>query len=606
VKTSLAFLLAVAAFAADPSLARLQAEMTRLAQVAGGRTGAAAIHLETGRRVALNGGEMFPLASTYKVPIAVRLLDLVDGAQVRLDQMVAIEPSDLHPGSGTLTDLFNKPGLALSVRNLLELMLLISDNSATDVLLRLAGGGPAVTARMIELGFDSLRVDRPTIEMIRASSASRRAGKPFFDSDPQDSAAPEQFAELLGMIHRRALHQPETAAMFVDILRRCRTGEARLKGLLPAGTVVMHKTGTIAQSANDAGIIQLPGDAGHVALAVFVKSSPREPAQRERGIAEIARAVHDYFTFFPLAQPNHARLAARILASLAPARGEKVYFGGDPSLFPELRAELRGRLYEQGCPPTATLDEASIYLDLPRAKALPEAAQQALRDWTDRGGPRRQLHFHWSAGSVGASGLSTEHPPAYDALYESAIDIDYAKLSARLKAAAGQIASGLITVKTPAGTDLRFRTADRPFNLQDGDASAARVQSARVRVDRDIELPAGVLRVAPIETSVEGTLVLPDGRRLRIRRGRVLNPQKDLPSDFREFGLGFNDKLAAAPGAAVLPYFGYGAGVVRLSLGDNTELGGAVKSGARRWFFFPDATVTIENKELVKNGRLLD
>jgi beta-lactamase class A len=54
----------------------------------------------------------------------------------------------LHPGSGTLTDLFAQPGVALSVRNLMELMLLISDNSATDVLLRIAGGGDAVKARL--------------------------------------------------------------------------------------------------------------------------------------------------------------------------------------------------------------------------------------------------------------------------------------------------------------------------------------------------------------------------------------------------------------------------------------------------------------------------
>jgi hypothetical protein len=287
-------------------------------------------------------------------------------------------------------------------------------------------------------------------------------------------------------------------------------------------------------------------------------------------------------------------------------RGEKVYFGGDPTLMPDLRAELRARLFEKGCPQTGKLDDASIYLDLPLSRPPDEPAQTALKEWTSRGGARRQLHFHWAAGSVGVNGLAAAHPEAYDALYEAATDIDSAKLRARLEAAARAIAAGAVTVKTPAGTDLRFRTGDRPFNLQDGDASGARMQQARIAVDRDIELPAGVLRVAPIETTVEGTLVLPDGRRLRIRRGRVTNPQKDLPADFREFGLGFNEKLVPAAGAAALPYFGYGAGVVRLSLGDNTELGGAVKTGARRWFFFPDATVTMDNKELVKNGKLVE
>ena len=136
----------------DPSLQRLEREIVRISKVAGGTVGASAIHLETGRRVSLNSGDRFPMASSYKVPIAVQLLTRVDQGEIKLDQMIEIKPSDLHPGSGTLTDLFNKPGLALSVRNLLELMLLISDNSATDVVLRLAGGPEAVTARMRALG----------------------------------------------------------------------------------------------------------------------------------------------------------------------------------------------------------------------------------------------------------------------------------------------------------------------------------------------------------------------------------------------------------------------------------------------------------------------
>src|SRR5579862_8446086 len=113
--------------ASDPSIQRLESEITRLSKIGGGTLGVTAVHLETGRRVSVNGKDHFPMASTYKVPIAVQLLTRVDKGEVRLDHMVTLEPSDLHPGSGTLSDLFNKPGVVLSVRNLLELMLLISD-----------------------------------------------------------------------------------------------------------------------------------------------------------------------------------------------------------------------------------------------------------------------------------------------------------------------------------------------------------------------------------------------------------------------------------------------------------------------------------------------
>ncbi len=118
--------------ASDSALQRLEREIARLSTVSGGVVGVTAIHLETGRRVSMNGTERFPMASTFKVPIAVQLLTRVDKGEVKLDQMIDIKQSDLHPGSGTLADLINKGGLALSVRNLMELMLLISDNSATD------------------------------------------------------------------------------------------------------------------------------------------------------------------------------------------------------------------------------------------------------------------------------------------------------------------------------------------------------------------------------------------------------------------------------------------------------------------------------------------
>src|SRR5687767_8600144 len=107
------------AAAPDPGLARLEAEMTRLATIAGGKVGVAAVHLETGREVVLNRGEPFPMASTFKVPVAVQLLSRVDSGKVRLDSMITVRQSDLHPGSGTMTRLLDDPGVTLSVRHLL-------------------------------------------------------------------------------------------------------------------------------------------------------------------------------------------------------------------------------------------------------------------------------------------------------------------------------------------------------------------------------------------------------------------------------------------------------------------------------------------------------
>ncbi|HSB12175.1 MAG TPA: class A beta-lactamase [Blastocatellia bacterium] len=310
--------------AGDASLQRLEREIARLSKVSGGVVGVAAIHLETGRRVSLNSAERFPMASTFKVPIAVQLLTRIDKGEVKLDQMIEIKQNDLHPGSGTLADLFNKGGLAVSVRNLMELMLLISDNSATDVLLRTAGGAEAVTARMRALGIDGINVNRSTAQLIAdwigvgilppedqwtpalfqlvfasvKPEEQKAAGKKF-DADPRDTSTPDAMAALLEKIYRREILKPESAELLLNIMYRCRTGEARLRGLLPPGTDIAHKTGTIGGSANDVGIITLPDNAGHVAIAAFVKASEKDVASRERAIAEIARAVHDFFLFYP-------------------------------------------------------------------------------------------------------------------------------------------------------------------------------------------------------------------------------------------------------------------------------------------------------------------
>ena len=310
--------------AGDAGVEALAKEIERLSRASGGLVGVSARHLDTGRSVSLRGGERFPMASAYKVPIAVELLRRVDAGELALDQMVTIKPGDLHPGSGTLGELFNKPGVALSVRNLLELMLLISDNSATDLVLERAGGGGAVTARMKAIGIEGIDVSRPTVNLIAdwaglktlpptsewsrglwgplfeaIPEAESRAASAAFDKDPRDTSTPDAMTDLLTKIHRKSLHKPETAELLLDIMRRCQTGEHRLKGLLPDGSIVAHKTGTIGGTTNDVGILTLPAGAGHVAISVFVKSSTLPVADRERVIAQISRAVHDFFLFRP-------------------------------------------------------------------------------------------------------------------------------------------------------------------------------------------------------------------------------------------------------------------------------------------------------------------
>lgn len=204
-------------------------------------------------------------------------------------------------------------------------MLLISDNSATDVVLRQAGGPAAVTRAVRDLGIEGLRVDRSILRLLAdlggvtaippneefsidryrevargVSDEQRRRSADRFSVDPRDTTTPAAMVALLQAIWDGTRLSPASRDLLIDIMRRCQTGNARLKGLLPPGTVVAHKTGSLSESASDVGVVYLPDGAGHVIVAAYVKDGPSSrTADRERALAHAARAVHDYFLFNP-------------------------------------------------------------------------------------------------------------------------------------------------------------------------------------------------------------------------------------------------------------------------------------------------------------------
>ncbi len=317
---------------ADIATQRLNEELARIAKLAKGRVGMSALHLESGRHVSLNPTDSFPMASTVKVAIAAQLLHRIEQGQLSMMTMTELKPDDLHPGSGTLDVLFAKPGVQLSVQNLLELMIVISDNSATDILLRLAGGPRAVQQRLDALGIRGRSVDRSIIQLLAdlegvvlppadqwALGFYGRLGKTIkpeqakaavvaFNKDPRDRSTPDAMVNLLAQLYRGTALQPASRDTLLAVMARCRGGANRLKGYLPPGTVVAHKTGSLDETAtDDVGVITLPGDAGHIAIAVFVGYSTQPLADREQVIAQLTRSIYDYFLYQPTPQPTATR-----------------------------------------------------------------------------------------------------------------------------------------------------------------------------------------------------------------------------------------------------------------------------------------------------------
>jgi hypothetical protein len=353
-----------------------------------------------------------------------------------------------------------------------------------------------------------------------------------------------------------------------------------------------------------------------------------------------------------------AAVAAKIVSRMALVRGERVLLAGAPGvadpLVPLLRDAVRRAggvdlgAVAQGAAPAAwgtdftreiatrtgpaleqhlgTVDAAVM---MPGAN--PEQPVYAAMQAVLKSGHGRTVHFHW-AGAYDENGALLPTTPNVAAVYQRALlETNYAALATKQHALEAAMRGKVVRITTPLGTDLRFRIGDRPVTKQDGDASAARAKLARNLIDREVELPAGAIRVAPIETSVEGTIAFPpaswaDGTRVeglvltfahgvvtgvRATTGREA-AERELASggtaarSFREFALGLNPLLVVQQdGRRWIPYYGYGAGVVRLSLGDNTELGGTVGGGYVRWNFFTDASVTIGTDTWVRAGTLV-
>ena len=135
-------------FGNDPGLEHLAQEVTRLAGHAKGTVGVAAYHVETERGFTLNGDVPFPMASTYKVPIAVQVLSMVDRGELALADLVEVmQAMSMSPPARSATS-WTTPGSKSPSTTCSRLMLQISDNIATDLLMRTAGTSSAVTAKM--------------------------------------------------------------------------------------------------------------------------------------------------------------------------------------------------------------------------------------------------------------------------------------------------------------------------------------------------------------------------------------------------------------------------------------------------------------------------
>ena len=236
----------------------------------------------------INRDKPFVMLSVVKFPQALAILDQVDQGILDYDTVVHFEKSDLQPNTySPLRDETSADQVDISLTEALGYTISRSDNNVCDKLFKILGGTQAAEAYIHGLGLESITIATDYADMAENTIYANQS-------------SPQAMLELLRMFYDGELLSPSSTELLWEKLVETSTGPDRIKGLLPEGTVVGHKTGTsgtdeagVTAAFNDMGIVNLP-DGGSFAIVIFIADSQEDSATNAATIAAIARAAYDY------------------------------------------------------------------------------------------------------------------------------------------------------------------------------------------------------------------------------------------------------------------------------------------------------------------------
>jgi beta-lactamase class A len=247
--------------------------LERIAEEAQGVLGLAVIDLETGEIFSINGELVFPQGSAIKIPILLEVYQQASEGKFSLSDQIRIAEDLQVGGSGILKELGDGTS-RLSVQDLCVLMIHISDNTATNLLIDLVGMDN-VNRTMKELGLAGIRLRRKMMD-----TAARARGD-------ENVATPVQAALLLQMIHHQKLGE-EICEKTLNLLRRPKSGG--FSEAIP-GVPIAFKAGGIPGVRTEWALVELPG---RPFIAIFMEAYDRT-GESEKILREVARILYDYF-----------------------------------------------------------------------------------------------------------------------------------------------------------------------------------------------------------------------------------------------------------------------------------------------------------------------
>jgi beta-lactamase class A len=269
---------ATSAWAAGDFAERLASDIARIESESGGRLGVAALDTLTEARFGHRADERFPMCSTFKLLAAAAILARVDAKQERLDRLIEFAAADVVVNSPVTKDHVGAPGMSLE--ELCEAAMTMSDNTAGNLLLASLGGPEGLTAYARSLGDTVTRLDRIEPELNEATPG-----------DVRDTTTP---AAMVANMRALTLDKALSATSREQLVRWLignKTGDTRLRAGLPAGWRVGDKTGSGERgTTNDVGVFW-PPDRAPVIVSIYLTQTAARPTQRNATLAAVGRAV---------------------------------------------------------------------------------------------------------------------------------------------------------------------------------------------------------------------------------------------------------------------------------------------------------------------------
>ncbi len=267
----------------------LESTLTPLAKSHKGKVAIAMKHLESGETFFLNADEVMPTASLIKLPIMAEVYFQAKEDKVKLDDMLTLTKDEMVQGSGILTQHFSA-GAKFSLRDAVRLMIVYSDNTATNLVLDKIGI-PSTNKRMDELKMPNTRIHAKVFKGSTTSIDPERSKKYGLGS-----TTAREMLTLVEMLHQNKLVSEEASKAMLEHLKKC-DDKDKFPRFLPTGVSVAHKTGSVSNARTDAGILYFKG--GPVALCVLTNENEdktfRQDNAGNRLCAEVAKIVVEHY-----------------------------------------------------------------------------------------------------------------------------------------------------------------------------------------------------------------------------------------------------------------------------------------------------------------------